>query len=176
MGAGRHSRKREFDGFCLLLQGSYSPPNQFASNSTTQSSRADSDFLNNPWWPCKLDKSCRTNWWTALCVRFLELVLGDALRHCQLCTPVVTWVFRCLVIVIKTRGLATIVRMNIGLVFISQLIEFSICIHRHPQTLLTRSRLIVDRNHQSFPVYGIPWRVAKQMFLPYKSGRFKACL
>ena len=46
MGAGRHSRKREFNDFCLLLQGSYSPPNQFPSAATTQSSRADSDFLN----------------------------------------------------------------------------------------------------------------------------------
>ena len=48
MGAGRHSRKREFDDLCLLLQGSYYPPNQFPSNATTQSSRADSDFLKDP--------------------------------------------------------------------------------------------------------------------------------
>ena len=48
MGAGRHSRKREFDDLCLLLQGSYSQPNQFPSNPTTQSSRTDSEFLKSP--------------------------------------------------------------------------------------------------------------------------------
>lgn len=47
MGAGRQSRKREFDDLCLLLQGSYFPPNEFPSNATTQISRADSDFLEN---------------------------------------------------------------------------------------------------------------------------------
>ena len=46
--AGRHSRKREFDDLCSLLQGSYYPPNQFPSNPTTQNSRADSDFLKDP--------------------------------------------------------------------------------------------------------------------------------
>ena len=45
MGAGRHSRKREFDELRLLLQGSYCPPNEYRSVTTTQSSRADSDFL-----------------------------------------------------------------------------------------------------------------------------------
>ncbi|KAF8334395.1 hypothetical protein F5887DRAFT_1256971, partial [Amanita rubescens] len=48
IGAGKHSRKREFDDLCSLLQGSYYPPNQFPSSPTTQSSRAESDFLKDP--------------------------------------------------------------------------------------------------------------------------------
>ena len=48
MEAGRHSRKREFDNLCSLLQGYYYPPNQYASTATTQSSRADSDLLKDP--------------------------------------------------------------------------------------------------------------------------------
>ena len=48
IGAGRHSRKREFDDLCSLLKGSYYPPNQFPSNPTTQGSRAESDFLKDP--------------------------------------------------------------------------------------------------------------------------------
>ena len=48
MEAGRHSRKREFDNLCSLLQGHYYPPNQYASTPTTQRSRADSDFLKDP--------------------------------------------------------------------------------------------------------------------------------
>ena len=48
MEAGKHSRKREFDNLCSLLQGHYYPPNQYASIPTTQSSRADSDFLKDP--------------------------------------------------------------------------------------------------------------------------------
>lgn len=48
MGAGRHSREREFDDLCRLLQGSYSPPNEYPSNATTQSSLAHSDSLEDP--------------------------------------------------------------------------------------------------------------------------------
>ena len=48
IGAGKHSRKREFDDLCSLLQGSYYPPNQFPSTRTTQSPRAESDFLKDP--------------------------------------------------------------------------------------------------------------------------------